>query len=112
MKPLVYVAGPYTRPDPAQNSARAIRIATQLLDSGTCLPYCPHLSILWDMLTPRPYEAWLGLDLDVIDHCQALLRIPGESSGADREVDHAKRRQIPVFLHVAEVLDWASRWQS
>lgn len=110
MKPLVYVAGPYTKPDPAQNSAHAIRRCTELLDSGLVLPYCPHLSILWDMLTPRPYETWLGLDLDIIEHCQALYRIRGESSGADREVARARELGLPVFHTVGHVYGWAKRW--
>lgn len=96
-KPLVYIAGPYTHPDPVTNTQAAIHAANRMHAGGAMTPLVPHLSMLWHMATPRPVEHWYAYDLELLDHCDALLRIPGESSGADLEVEHAHQQGIPVF---------------
>ena len=40
----------------------------------------------------------MKLDFEWIKSCDALLRIEGISSGADREVEFAKNNNIPVFF--------------
>lgn len=105
-KPLVYISGPYTFPDPAENTHRAIRAATELLDSGLVIPVVPHLTMFWHTITPRPYETWLELDLEMVARCDAVLRLPGESPGADRECAHAEALGILVFDDVRIVLEW------
>lgn len=102
MKPLVYVAGPYTSPDPVENTHRAIKVGTALLDAGVVVPYVPHLSLLWHLVTPRPYETWLAVDLDVIDHCALVARLHGPSSGADGEVRYAHERAVPFVVQGEE----------
>jgi len=98
MKPLVYVAGPYTEPDPVENTRAAFDAGSRLLDTALVVAYVPHMSMFWHFLHPRPYADWLELDLEIVDRCDALLRLPGKSPGADREVERAQRRGIPVFL--------------
>ena len=106
--PLVYVAGPITIPDPLENTHYAIKAATALLDSGLVAPYVPHLTCFWHVVTPRPYETWLAYDLEILARCDALLRLPGESAGADREVAFAVEQGIPVLWSVDEVEAWAA----
>lgn len=106
--PMIYLAGPITKPEPMENVHDAVVIATQLLDSGLVVPFVPHTTALWHMITPRPYEVWMAYDFAVIEHCAAVLRIDGESMGADREVAHADNLGIPVFYSVDELLRWAS----
>ncbi len=36
-------------------------------------------------------------------HCDAVLRLPGESAGADRDVAIARGRGLPVHLGLTEV---------
>jgi hypothetical protein len=105
---VVYVAGPYTHPDPVSNTRRALEVGTLLLDSGHVAPIVPHLSLFWDLHTPRPYRTWLELDLDLISRCDAVLRTPGISAGADIEVQHATAEGIRVFHHVGDVITWAA----
>jgi hypothetical protein len=95
-KPFVYLAGPYTKPDPVENTHYTVRIADVLLDVGV-IPVVPHLTMFWHAIRPRPYEDWLRYDLEVLARCDVLLRIPGESSGADREVARAEDLGIPVL---------------
>lgn len=103
----VYVAGPYTKGDPCVNTKAAIDVGNELLDEGH-EPFVPHLSHFWHTVSPRPYEDWLRLDLAFVKVCQAVIRLPGESKGADREVDTALAFGIPFFRSVPEFLAFAS----
>ena len=57
------------------------------------------------MLFPRPYEFWLELDNEFLPFCSGLLRLPGESSGADKEVQLARTLRIPVFTSIDALVD-------
>lgn len=96
MKPLVYVAGPYTHPDPVLNTRRAVEVADELDALGFAV-IVPHLSLLWHLISPQDVDTWYRRDLDVLAHCDALLRFEGVSVGADREVMTALDAGIPVF---------------
>jgi len=107
-KKLVYVAGPYTNPDPVENTHNAIKFCTELLDDGVVTPICPHLSMLWHAVTPRPYRTWLDYDLELLDLCDAVYRLPGQSSGADAEVQHALNDLGLIVFHEKNALyTWA-----
>jgi len=101
----VYIAGPYTQGDPVVNVRRAVHVADALLDAGL-LPFVPHLSHLWHLIHPRPYEDWLAYDLGWLAACDVLLRLPGESKGADVEVQKARRLGLPVFYDAEALLLW------
>ena len=92
----VYVAGPYTTGDVAVNVRQAIEAADFLLKAGH-IPFLPHLTHFWHLVCPGPYEQWIALDLAWLPFCEALVRLDGESSGADNEVKEAGRLGIPVF---------------
>lgn len=96
MKPLVYVAGPYTHPDPILNTRRAVEVADELVALG-CAVVIPHLSLLWHLISPQPIAEWYQRDLDVMAHCTAVVRFEGVSTGADLEVKTAEALGIPVF---------------
>lgn len=95
----VYVAGPYTQGDTAMNVRNAYEAANRLADLGFA-PFVPHATHFWHMLFPRPYGFWLELDNEFLPCCQAVLRLPGSSSGADKEVALAKSIGIPVFTDI------------
>lgn len=99
MKPLVYLAGPYSSPDPVENTHAMIMLATGLVET----PIVPHLSLAWHLVTPRPIEFWYAYDLEVMARCDYVLRIAGPSTGADAEVKEAERLGIPVAYDVAEL---------
>lgn len=100
----VYVAGPYTKGDVAVNVRRAYEMANRLADLGFA-PFVPHATHFWHMLFPRPYEFWLDLDNQFLPCCAAVLRLPGESNGADNEVDLARELGIPVFLRPEDLVE-------
>jgi hypothetical protein len=103
---VVYIAAPYTNPDPAANVHRVIRVATYLWDRRLCAPLVPHLTIIWHLVRPRPIQYWYALDLVLLARCDAVLRLPGESAGADRECEEAERLGIPVFYTTDSLEEW------
>lgn len=96
----VYIAAPYTADTPEQverNVQRAISMANHLMDYGL-LVYCPHLSHYMHAQQPREYEAWMEHGLAWVTRCDAVVRIPGESPGADREVDSMREDGQGIIL--------------
>ena len=104
----VYIASPYTKGDVAVNVRESLLAADQLLKLGYA-PYPPLYSHFWHFLSPKPYEMWIMLDMEWVKRCDCVLRLPGESSGADAEVELAKANNIPVFSSI-EILD--QYWKS
>jgi hypothetical protein len=92
----VYVSGPLTKGDQMVNVHRAVKVATRLLDAGMT-PYVPHVTVFWGAIDPRPYEVWMQLDLRWVDACDILVRLNGESPGADREVARAEKNGMAVW---------------
>jgi hypothetical protein len=93
---VVYVAGPLGTQDPFSNAGRAIKFADRMRAAGwTCI--VPHLNSFWAAVCPGvPYEEWLRMDLELVTRCDLLVRLPGASPGADKEVEQAKAHGIPV----------------
>jgi nucleoside 2-deoxyribosyltransferase len=110
-RPLVYLASPYSRPDPVANTNRVVLAATAMCQAGHVTPVVPHLTMLWHSIAPQDLEFWYEYDLAVLARCDALLRMPGESTGADAEVAFAIERGIPTFDDEAAVNDWARDWE-
>jgi hypothetical protein len=99
----VYVAGPYSGGDTAVNVRTAIIAANQLRDRRFA-PFVPHLTHFWHLVCPRDYEDWLDLDNQFLPCCDCVLRLPGESSGADKEVELARSLGLPVYKSICDLL--------
>lgn len=96
----IYVASPYTAGDPIVNTARAIDAGNELLSLGF-YPFIPHaMTQPWHFRHHHTYEEWLRYDFYWVGRCDAVLRLEGESGGADREVKLAKEKGIPVYYGV------------
>lgn len=95
----VYVAGPYTKGDVALNVKNAIITGDKLSELGY-IPFIPHFSHFWHMLLPHGYQFWMDYDKQWLLSCDCLLRIPGESSGADQEIKDAVQNGIKVFYSI------------
>jgi hypothetical protein len=61
------------------------------------------------MIHPRPYQDWIKFDLDWILKCDYLLRLDGESKGADDEVGFASEHNIPVFYQIEAMVRFNNR---
>ncbi len=99
----VYVAGPISNGDQFANIAAGIDAAHAIREHGHT-PFVPHLTFAWHMRHPRPYADWLEYDLAWLDVCDALVRLPGESPGADQEVAAASERGIAVYFGLKRFL--------
>ena len=92
----VYIAGPYTTGDTMANIRTACSYGDIVARRGHA-PMVPHLSGFMEAIYPQGYETWMRIDLAWLAVADAVIRIPGHSPGADREVDEARRLGIPVF---------------
>lgn len=104
----VYIASPYTLGDVAINVRKSLAMADELRDAGF-LPYCPLLTHFWHMVFPHPYSYWLQMDLEWLRECDCLLRMPGESRGADKEVETMLLLGKPVVYSKGELIALAKK---
>ncbi|MBO0948956.1 DUF4406 domain-containing protein [Fibrella forsythiae] len=113
---MILIAGPYrggTNDDPtlmANNLAQLESVALPLFRAG-------HLPMIgeWVALpliklggsTQPGDEVWNEIQYPVahqlLDKCDALLRIKGASAGADNDVRLAQERGIPVYFRLEDV---------
>ena len=103
MKTYVYVAGPYSHPDPVLN-VRAAMDAAEILWAHGFVPFVPHLSMFSHLVHPQPYETWMERDAEWVRKCDVVLRLPGASSGADQEVEQAMILGITVYSSIGELI--------
>ena len=96
---IVYIACPYTNGDPCVNVHNAIKIAEQVVEAGHT-PIVPILSHLWHLISPHEWEYWMKIDMELVKKADYVLRIPGVSTGADKEVALAEKLNIPVVYSV------------
>jgi len=101
----VYIASPYTIGDQAANVKVQIDCANELMDLDYC-PFAPLLSHFHHLHYPRSYESWVEWGQEWVKACDAVLRLPGESYGADNEVLLALKHNILVVYSVKELLNF------
>jgi hypothetical protein len=106
MRSRVYIAGPITKGVLADNIRQATEAAVRLLKAGYA-PLCPHLTCYMGGSMPQVlpcgtvHDDWYQADLPWVQASDALLRLPGESKGADLEVACAEAAGIPVYTDEA-----------
>lgn len=124
----VYIACPISRPDtPAglmANIRRADAAMLALMRAGFAV-FNPALSVyaggswhsqLCEQVHGRAdrkangefqelsHADWLAMDFAWIEASDAVLRLPGESVGADAECEHAGEVGVPVFDDLADLV--------
>ena len=99
---VVYISSPYSTGDQAVNVRNQMLATDTLMDLGytTITPLYTHFQ---HMFKPRDYEDWLQMDIELVKRADVVLRLPGASSGADREVMHALSLGIPIALSIEEL---------
>lgn len=104
-KQKIYIAGPYSRGDIMLNIRYAIDIGNRLFEFGF-IPFIPHLTGFWHIMFPHAYEQWMDYDAEWLKSCDAVIRLEGSSSGADKEIQMAESLDIPVFYDVAQLIGY------
>lgn len=122
-RPMVYIAGPISKGDLAHNINQASRAFEELALAGLA-PLCQHWSCfsgpvqvsaahgtVYAVAGQQPNQLthadWLAVDLVFVERSDAVLRLPGQSTGADMETAHARASGIPVFHSVADLIAWS-----
>lgn len=98
----IYIAGPYSNGDVEENVRIAIHAGDYVARFGH-IPFIPHLTHFWHMLIHHDYEFWMKQDMEWLKECDALLRLEGESKGADREVAMAQELGLKIYTSVFDV---------
>lgn len=104
MKKTLYIAGPYTQGLTSLNVNRAMHAAEAAQLKGYAV-FLPHLYHYWNDLYPHGWDFWMEMSKAWLLRSNALLRIPGESRGADLEVKLAYKRKIPVYFSLDDLPD-------
>lgn len=112
---LILIAGPYrsgTGDDPAQMAANLARLETAawpifaaghvpMIGEWVALPVLRSAGAT--VFDPLAGQVMYPAAQRLLDHCDAVLRLPGESAGADQDVAIAQRRGLPVYYRLEDV---------
>lgn len=99
----IYIASAYTKGDVAINVRNVILVADELVRRGH-IPFIPHLTHFWHLVSPKEVDFWYEYDNSFLDiWAEGLLRLDNMSTGADNEVARARRLGIPIYLDIDDV---------
>lgn len=101
----IYIACPYSIGDKDRNVLAAIEAAELIMKAGH-RPVNPLLLHYHNSIFQHGYDDWLEQDFSDIVTCKLLVRLPGESRGADREVAFAKEYGLEVFYGMEILLEY------
>lgn len=99
----IYIASPYTLGSQSEN-VRVQLDAFQFLRSEGFIPFAPLFLHFYDIVHPISYQECMTYCFEWLSDCDYLLRLEGESKGADLEVAKAIELGIPVFYSFHELL--------
>ena len=113
---MILIAGPYrsgTGDDPAllrRNLDRLEAAAWPIFQAGhlpmigewVALPVLASAGVS-DVAHPLAADVMYPTAERLLERCDAVLRLPGDSRGADQDVAIAQRRGIPVYTSLAEI---------
>jgi hypothetical protein len=105
MRKRVYISGPLTSSgNVLENLERAMSMARLLIDAGFA-PFTPHLTFHIDPGEAYSHDVWMQIELPWVSAADAVLRLPGESTGADIECARARELGILIFNSIADLTD-------
>ncbi|UTT63594.1 DUF4406 domain-containing protein [Microcella humidisoli] len=112
---LILIAGPYrsgTGDDPALMAANLRHLESAawpifakghvpMIGEWVALPVLESAGA--DVFSPLASEVLYPTAERLLRHCDAVLRLPGASAGADEDVRIARERGIPVYTALDEI---------
>jgi len=98
----IYISGPYSKGDKMCNVRKAILVGEAITMLGHT-PFIPHLNHFWDAICEHDEKFWIEYDLKWLPCCDAVLRMAGDSKGADIEVAAARWLNLPVYHKLEEI---------
>lgn len=113
----LYLSGPISNGDTLShakqraNVVHALGVARELQEEGIWV-HVPHLTFLFNVYgCPRAYKDMLEDDRPMVEYCDGLLRLPGESAGADLEVKWASEADKSVFYSIDTLKSFHNTWR-
>lgn len=104
MRPKVFIATPYSS-NSNFNTEMSVIVSKHLIELG----FAPFNPLLWhySKLKDMEYEAWMEIMDPYLQVSDAVYRIAGESCGANREINKARKLRIPVYYEFETLCkDW------
>ncbi len=112
---LILIAGPYrsgTGDDPAKMAANLTTLEqaawpifqrghVPMIGEWVALPVLASAGA--DVFSPLASDVLYPTAARLLQHCDGVLRLPGESSGADEDVRIARQRGIPVYTTIDQI---------
>ena len=77
-RPVVYIASPYSKGDPAINTHFQCQVFDQMLNDGVVWPVAPLWSHFQHTMYPRQYQDWVAYDAAMIPRYDACVRLNAE----------------------------------
>ena len=118
LRPVVFIASPYSKGDPAINTHFQCQIFDRLLTEGRVLPVAPLWTHFQHLMFPRPYADWLAYDQAMLRLYDCCLRLDAthittgycesNSSGADADVATFRKMGKPVFFSIESLYEWVT----
>jgi len=113
---LILIAGPYRsgtndRPELMAANLRALEEAAwpifraghvPMIGEWVALPVLTSAGAT-GVLDPLAEQVMYPTAERLLHHCDAVLRLPGASTGADQDVRIAEERGLPVYLRVEDI---------
>jgi hypothetical protein len=113
---LILIAGPYrsgTNDDPALMEANLRRLEeaawpifraghVPMIGEWVALPVLRSAGVD-GVFDPLAEHVMYPTAERLLQHCDAVLRLPGESTGADQDVAIARQRGLPVYHELGEI---------
>jgi hypothetical protein len=113
---MILIAGPYrsgTGDDPqkmAENLRRLEEVSWPIFQAGHIPMIGEWVALpIWNVAGGQSVGDALYDEIlhptahRLIERCDAILRLEGESKGADNDVKLAKERGIPVYYHIEDI---------
>lgn len=119
MKPLIYIASPYSHGNPELNTRFQCIVWHRLWESQLVVPFAPLWSHQQELIAPVDYDDYVEWDNELIKRriFQGCLRLNAylpqdnyletRSPGADNEVKLFESLNLPVFHGIIPLLDAA-----
>lgn len=118
--PILYISGPISLGDRTKHVAAGYRWEAWAMQNGFAPinPICTTVApFAWEDWAN--HDLWMQRSLTMVSVSDVMVRIPGESLGADEEVAYATAHKIPCFLPTKlfskrvrqDLLQWKEEFQ-
>ncbi|WP_144875229.1 DUF4406 domain-containing protein [Microbacterium sp. 1.5R] len=110
---LILIAGPY-RSGTGGDPALVARNLERLEEAAAPIHRLGHVPMIGEWVALPVLRGLDGADAGggdvmyetahrLLQHCDAVLRLPGASAGADKDVEIARERGLPVYHSLDEI---------